>query len=322
MVTLWLVAVLSLLAVAISHRLALELRLVKHRLARTQAQALARGAVRYGMLLLQADLEEEPYDWLGDQWAGTEVAPSPEGPPAAGGMEPSPAIVLEVADGAQANVTHRIVLRITDEERRLNLNGAELSHLTGLGVSPEAAQAIVDYRDADEPDDPAEDRADRDPPYIAKDGPFVTLQELTLIPAVREERASLPLLLRDATVYTDGRINANTASLPVLLAVKGGAAPDPVIGELVARRAGADGQFGTLDDCVLKDHPEALQDLATCLGKGFDEVSAAVAGLSFSSVVFTVIAEPLDAEGRVRHHIEAVVSRTESPPRVIAWHEG
>ena len=71
-----------------------------------------------------------------------------------------------------------------------------------------------------------------------------------------------PPLLAHATVYTDGRINANTASIEVLLAVKGGAAPDQILQAMVAQRAGADGRFGTFDDCVLRDHAEAVQDLA------------------------------------------------------------
>ena len=43
--TLWLVTILSVLAVAIARYLSLEVRLTKYRLAREQAQALARSGI-------------------------------------------------------------------------------------------------------------------------------------------------------------------------------------------------------------------------------------------------------------------------------------
>jgi type II secretory pathway component PulK len=329
-VTLWLIAVLSMLSVAISHRMAMELRLVRHRIAQVQAYALARGAIRYGTALLVVEQAQEAFDWMGDDWTGT--AQTESGPPSRGegdqaGVESPPREALEgrvrldIPDGERPSVTHTVTLQIVDEERRLSLNHATPSQLLDLGVSEAAAQAILDAIDADEPDDPSEDRADLDVPYIAKDAPLVTMAELSAIPAFRDDPDSLPPLLAHATVYTDGRINANTASIEVLLAVKGGAAPDQILQAMVAQRAGADGRFGTFDDCVLRDHAEAVQDLATCLAKGFDEVTAAVAGLSPSSLVFMLAAEPLGQDGRPRAHVEAVINRSQSPATIVAWRQ-
>ena len=100
-ITLWLVTLLSVFAIAVARHLSLELRLTKYQLARERAKALARSGVSLAMQQLAADAAdaEEPYDWLGDDWALPQEA-------------------VQTADGVIQ------VRAIADEERKLDLNAA------------------------------------------------------------------------------------------------------------------------------------------------------------------------------------------------------
>ena len=70
--TLWLVTILSVLAVAIGRYLSLGVKMAGYRLAREQAVTLARGGVYLAMQRLADDppeAEGQAYDWEGDEWA-------------------------------------------------------------------------------------------------------------------------------------------------------------------------------------------------------------------------------------------------------------
>ena len=73
-ITLWLVAMVSLIAIAVARSLSLEVRVAKYRAAREQARALARGGVSIALKRLADDAgspeaDGKAYDWLGDDWA-------------------------------------------------------------------------------------------------------------------------------------------------------------------------------------------------------------------------------------------------------------
>ena len=98
-ITLWLVTILSLLAIAIARYLSLEIRLTTYRAAREQAAILARDGVYLAMQRLAVDAKEgetpegasgqKPYDWPGDEWAQvTGIS----------GSEPSRQIVITIDD--------------------------------------------------------------------------------------------------------------------------------------------------------------------------------------------------------------------------------
>ena len=81
-ITLWMVATLSVLAVATARYLSTEVRLTKLRLAREQAKTLARSGVYLAMERLKQDADGESdgkYDWLGDDWATEWKIASPPG---------------------------------------------------------------------------------------------------------------------------------------------------------------------------------------------------------------------------------------------------
>ena len=131
--------------------------------------------------------------------------------------------------------------RITDENAKFNLNGLldpnglviakkreELERLlTLLGHPTGWIDALLDWMDVD--DQPRVGGAERDyymnlkKPYPAKNGALNSVQELLLVKGVEPEilygKEGREGLKNYLTVNSDGKININTASLPVLMSL-------------------------------------------------------------------------------------------------------
>lgn len=306
-ITLWLVTILSVLAVAVARYLSLEVKVTKYALAREQAGALARSGVYLAMQRLMEDAKEAPaVDWLSDDWA------LPEDP-------------LATARG-------EVRISISDEERKLDINAASEEALTALSGSAGAAKAIVDYRDEPEA---GEER----PPYYPKNEPVSTVEELHEIPEIAQAGPEVfATLARETSPYLEGKPeNGNTASREVLLALGLSAYTADKIEEF---RAGPDGpdaheQDGTFEETAaivptLQAPPTNWKIADTAQ----DQKEQAILGtLGVVSNTFTVT-----AEGRVNHpdvheRVEAVILRGGCASRVpagapvleaciIAWRQG
>jgi type II secretory pathway component PulK len=318
-VTLWLVAILSVLAVAVARYLSLDLRLTAYRQAKEQARALARSGVSLAIQRLAKDgqaSDSEPYDWLGDEWAWF---PSEEDDPS------SWVISLSSAEGDEAVSKGSVRIRIADEERKLPLNTISKQTLVELIADEAAAQAIVDARD--EPD-PAEDHPEGDQPYFAKNGLFVVIEELTDLPGMTGEMFAR---LREATspyVSSGAPVNVNTATEDVLRAM---GLSEGAIQAVAQFREGGDGPGDHADDGIftegglsilqtLKDH-EGVDLTGTPDG---NLLSATLFGVS--SQTFTIVSEGLVEHPVARVRVEAVVKRAgcgegEPSPCVVSWRE-
>jgi type II secretory pathway component PulK len=195
-----LIIVLALVAIALGGYLSTETRLMRYHLAHAQAKAWAKAGVYLALQRLAQDAKQaddtEPYDWLGDDWAYV--------PHASPGMEASVWVVQMPAPGQTPQAArHVIAIQMTDEERKLDLNAATKTHLMGLGLPDEAAQAIMDYWDVEDPSDPSEDQPDAQPPYYAKDAPLVVLEELLDVPAIQERPELVPQRADHADTWLD-----------------------------------------------------------------------------------------------------------------------
>jgi general secretion pathway protein K len=129
---------------------------------------------------------------------------------------------LELPDG-------QVEIRIADEGGKINLNGAPelILHnlLAQLGL-PEPqirtmVDAILDWRAGEDLPRPYGAKSDYylrlEPPYVAKNGKFETVEELGWVRGF-EASSLIPRLSRWLTVQdTKGKINLNTAPLEVLL---------------------------------------------------------------------------------------------------------
>jgi general secretion pathway protein K len=123
-----------------------------------------------------------------------------------------------------------VLVRITDESGKVNINRASeeilLSLLTTLGYEEQGAQAavdaIMDWRDHDSVSRPQGGESDYylglNPPYLAKNGPLDTVEELFWIRGLDPARFSR--LREFLTVQRTGRgVNINAAPLEVLRAL-------------------------------------------------------------------------------------------------------
>ncbi len=331
-ITLSLVAILSLLAVAIGRQLSLEVRLARYRRAHEQARAFARSGVYLAMQRLAQDRADdaEHADWLGDDWA---VVPGE-------GAEPSATWVIPVpGDDPAAPPVAEIRVTITDEDRKFNVNAVADSApavLATLVTPPELAQALVDHVDADEAGELAQD----DPPYRPKNAHLVALEELLPVPGMSEPvlTDTLQPLFTVWTEDTALALNVNTALAESLTALaEGDAGILGAANDLHRSRSGLDGTLGTEDDCVVTqddlDGGVASAKLAgaSCAATGDEAPFLALLGKAnfrATSSTFRIQAEALSASSNARHRIDAVVRRAPAGaagpavPVVVAWREG
>ena len=298
-ITLWLVTILSMLAIAIARYLSLEVRVTKYQLAREQAAALARSGLYLAMRRLAADAttgepEDKAYDWAGDDWA----------------EDPG------VADGTTVTVH--------DENGRLSLNGISAEELGRLAIPAALVQTIVDARDAP---DPAEDRPDWNPPYLAKNGLFAAAEELSDLPEMTPEAYNAIRASTTPYATPEEPLNINTVSPEVMHLV---GLSDQAVRLVMQFREGGDGPEAHAEDGVFTDAGLGItKTLTDHIGVNLDGTpdGALLTGTRFgvSSTLFTIIAESRLERPKVRVRLEAVVRRTGCPdgagPCVVAWRQ-
>ena len=269
----------------------------------TQASYIARSGVEIARALIQDD--ELSYDALDERWAQFEALSSfshqlfPEG---------------------------HFIGRITDENSKFNINSLIDSYgnvdpkkksqmerlVTLLKHDPEIMDAILDWIDTDEQKRPL--GAEREyymalkRPYAPKNGPLDSLGELLLIKGMdastfygTDEREGLRNYL---TVHSDGRININTASLPVLMSLS------PKVDQVMAQAAlayRAEKPFRKAED--LRSVP------------GWDTLYSQISGeITVRSSYFS-----LEVYGNYRDAraiVETVVKREGKQTRILFWRAG
>jgi len=162
---------------------------------------------------------------------------------------------------------------LVDEARKININKASYDVLKSLFMqlgldelkADEVSSSIIDWRDQDSDlssPNSAEDSYYRflKNPYEAKDSDFEVLEELILIRGM--DKDIFEKIKDYLTVYGDGKININTASSSVLVAL--GLEPH-LARKIVSFRAGEDGILGTEDDNVFRNTEEIINRLGNIL---------------------------------------------------------
>jgi hypothetical protein len=159
---------------------------------------------------------------------------------------------------------------VVDEERKINLNKANLQTLkrlfSNLGFeqlqAQELAASIIDFRDEDSrlsiPLGSAEDSYYRwlPEPYQAKNANFEAMRELLLVKGVTPEIFDK---LKDfVTIYGTGVVNINTAPHPVLACL---GLSKALISKIMTFRYGLDETQGTNDDGVFSGTEVAAAQL-------------------------------------------------------------
>ena len=160
-----------------------------------------------------------------------------------------------------------------DEERKINIKLSNLEKLTNYkeilkrlspGLTEEIINAIIDWQDGGDFDSVRSPGGAEDFDYEAeygyscKDADFETIEELLLVKGMTIDLFDE---IKDyITVYTDGKININTAPKEVLTAVidDGKGTYERLVTDIVNWRNGDDGVEGTSDDRLLVDRNAVL----------------------------------------------------------------
>lgn len=147
---------------------------------------------------------------------------------------------------------------LIDEERKINLNTAEPEEIRRIikqallcddDKATELTEAIIDWREygVSKPNGFYSDDyyANLEDPYTPKDYEFESLDELLLVEGIDQD--AYQKLLAFVTIFGQGQVNINTASIEVLIAL---GLDEVVAGKLIAVRSGNDGFESTFDDFI------------------------------------------------------------------------
>jgi len=211
LVVLLIVALLVTILVEFAYSTLVDLRLAETFRDTTRAHYLAKGGVRVGRIILQED--QNGYDGLDELWnQGVESYPVADGVVSIQVVDLSGRLDLNRVVTPQGNIDPLF------KDRAIRLFGQ-------LGAAdPEAmVDALVDWTDAD--DDVEAAGAENfyyrslSSPYNCKNGPLDSLEELNLIKGF--SRDIVDRLRSHVTAYGSAKVNVNTASPEVLLALAG-----------------------------------------------------------------------------------------------------
>jgi general secretion pathway protein K len=275
-VVLIVVVVLGILAGGFAYTMRVETTLARNASFNTEFDWIGRAGIGYCQWLLSKPCQ---YDALTQRWAKGGGDKCEGTDPATGEMIRDESIMEEVPVG-NGSFTWQIV----DQDRYFNINRADemllKEALTVIGVDAGEMTAIVnqilDWRDADK--NPRQSGAEtevyeqRDPPYVAKDGPFDDMSELLLIAGVTpgiykgSGGGLLPRIVNRAAgsqskfeepVYATGltdlfctlsgtTVNINTTSVQVLQMVPG--IDENIALAIIQERDGLNGPYTNIGD--------------------------------------------------------------------------
>lgn len=314
-VTLWLIVVLAVGAVALSGYLSTETRLMRYHIANAQARAWAESGVFLALERLAADAQHPErllpggaqtattYDWLGDEWASFPEHVDDPG---------TWAVRLPTQPEPHVNLSGQLTIRIVDEERKLDINPLKMKtppadvqqvFQTLLTTTPETVNLIVDYLDDDSNQTlPGGIEHTDSPAYTAKNAAMSSLAELEGIPNLPTDPAFWNTLRDEVTVAPVKKLNINTVS-PALLGALG--LTPAVVVAIDTYRHEADGVF---DDPARI--PLIVRIRTTVAGQDQAILGTFDVTSSFFRIESTVT---LDAPA-VTCRIEAVVRRGSSAP--------
>lgn len=327
--TLWIVAIISLLALGVGFRSSLDVRLSKYNLDKLRASYLARAGILKAQesILSDASFYDSLYQ-CGFTLSGQEV------PKDLFGNDPEQ---LEKGDFS-VHYTYQdiadqkyLIYGPLDEERKVNINLSKTAPavkseyvriLKGLSplMTEDVISAIIDWQDSDSAGDAEEDYyAFLEYPYQCKNDDFSVVEELLLVKGMTNE------LYEDIkeyiTTYSNGKININTASEIVINALINDQQNTYTvfIEKVLQHRRGPDEVLGTADDGIFLN----TGDLRLLAQESEEEqrINSLTGFLTFKSSNYRIISHA-DYD-KVQREIECVFYKdpAQSTLKVKYYHE-
>lgn len=298
---LWILAILTVIALGFSRRAMLERRMAWYALDRQQAQHMARAAAERGLFemrhartVMQFD-GQSGYIGLDQRWA-RDIDLLAEG------------YFTDIDPAQFANDVCRV--RIEDDDRRIALNYASRELFSGLKpLGASTIDKILDRRSVST-------RGYQKALFLSVDElrEMQTFTEEQWI-GTQEQPGLRDLLCTDGD-RSFGHINVNTAPAVVLENLP---QVDPrIVRQLMIYRNGPDGLPYTSDD---RAFPQ-LRDVGRVLDVSAEKVSRITSYCKTTSRFFTITGHASRRQGKVNAYCSVTVSLQGGRPVILAWKEG
>ncbi len=318
---LWLLAMLAIFSWSVARQASQELLFSQWLRDRVMGRSLTRAAVQRAIFELQQD-KFKIFDALNENWASNPDA-FQNGNMGTGFFSVSCAHDKEILFGL-CDESARISLNKADEELLALLFQTVLPSM-GKEKAVQTARAVIDWRDKDV--NPLDQGAESDyyegakKPYRARNGDFQSVEELNMVKGMTPElfRKVKPFV----TVYSEGRVNFNTASKTVLKSL---GLSDALAEKVLQFRRGADKQLGTQDDEVFQDVSQITPVLSAAMhfsGEEYEQIAnpAAKGWMTVTSRVFRIHAKGLlNRQSRKTDTLVTCVVKRDGS--ILYWKEG
>jgi general secretion pathway protein K len=311
-IILWILVILTVLAVSIGHRVSLALRLSRYQKDRIKAHYLAKAGMNRAIVEIDKDIND--FDTFDESWADNERVFQK----------------ITFNDSLNDFATVRYVINeddkeetkfgVIDEERKININTASRQLLLALleecGITD--AQTIADnicaWRGDQDPLIPEESKNYESLGYPCKAEKFSNIAEINLVKGVAlEDYQKIKELI---TIYGDGLININTASPLILTIFTRGIAKSSLIDESFA-----DSLAKKIIDYRNTNGPfKAMGDMDSIPYTGAEEqniLNNLKSGVALKSVNFLI--EVTGNVSKIKSRVAAVYNRSDKT--IIYWHE-
>lgn len=344
LIVLWILMILSMLAVGLGRRASIDIALTKYQIAREKTDYLAWGAFNYALNLVKKNSEEtgkEKADTLYACGIRLKDGQTPENIFSNVAMGEGDITISYEPKGLQP--PNRVYYGLSDEERKINLNALTdqnykvLSHLIVLsGFSEEKAMSIaasaVDWKDTDSnvTHSPygAEDNdyMSLSRPYHCKNMPFDSVEELMLVKGMASE--IYDKIKNVITVFPQEEagltINIHTATDIVIKALARlytgamtnteTADADSLTEKILSSRRGEDGQEMTADDRFIEQTDLGLNAKENVIFLAMQSQMTKEARFLRMNI------KARDKQSDIENQIEAVITRDDLS--IIYWRRG
>lgn len=308
-ISLWILAILVLLAVSLGHRVSLALRISRYQRDKLKALYLAKAGINRAIAEITDDTTPD-YDSYLDRWADNEEAFKNISFDDDKKNEFSTVGYTVEGDGGEETVFGAI-----DEERKININTVPKEILTALleKCQINSAQDVVNNILIWRGDIPDDNKIYENLGYWPKADKFNNIEELTLVEGITPE--NYQRLKGLITVYTDGSININTAPPEVLTVFTRGIAKslsvgedfaDSVVAKIIDSRS-SHGPFKTKRDIDITPTGDEETNI-------FNNFTNNIAVKSDNFLI-----EVTGNASRIKSRITAVYNRRDK--RTLYWHE-
>ncbi len=313
-VIIWVLLILTVLAIGIAHRVSFALRLSSMHNHSLKALYLSKAGVNLAITEIKqstnttTSFNDAPVNnsalfekiYIGDKKEGENYS----------------SVYYEVKENSEVKKTYGVL----DQESLININKASKEVLLALfaevGISDanEIVNNIRFWRGDTDPDLEKTDYTDLG--YVNKGLPFINKQELMMVKGIDEknyEKLFNYICVNDDSEF---KVNINTASKPVLRIIFGAVGANKTVFSdiLLNYRVGDDKVWGTRDDKIITNSDEYINNLA---GLGVPERDLLKKFFTVKSDYFEI--KSVGQYGRIKKSIIVVYNRQND--KIIYYHE-